>query len=232
MNTRNDSVTTQPLRPGLPPVPPRMRKNRIDARGYPVPWFVWIQEDGTPEFRVIGPDKIYQAIQFELCWLCGERLGQNRTFVIGPMCAVNRTTSEPPCHTECAHFAVQACPFMILPAAKRREANLPENHHDGAGIPIKRNPGATCLWTITRGNWRLMQTPGGILFRLGDPVDVEWWSHGRPATRAEVCHSIDTGEPLLREMCDSPAAHKALDEFLIRVSQYLPAADLRPSAQT
>src|SRR5258708_39459955 len=95
-------------------IPQRMARLPISPTGFPVPWFVaWV--DGVPDFRVIGPDKIVQAVKRNLCWLCGQPKGIHHAFVIGPMCAINRTISEPSSHLECAQFAAVACPFLANP---------------------------------------------------------------------------------------------------------------------
>jgi len=91
-------------RKDLPEIPPRMRLLPIESRGYPVPWFVeWV--DGKPDFRVMDRRKWGLAVRFGNCWLCGDPVGVRRTFVIGPMCGITRTTSEPANHHECASFA-------------------------------------------------------------------------------------------------------------------------------
>lgn len=117
------------------------------------------------------------------------------TYPIGPMCAVNRITSEPPSHRDCARYAAQACPFLRTPTMQRRERNLPTDKINPPGTMIMRNPGVTALWTTQE--WELLKQPGGVLFALGDPAEVEWFTRGRAATRAEVEASIDSGMPLL-----------------------------------
>src|SRR2546426_12752289 len=66
----------------LETLPPRLRKLRVDARGYPVPWFVaWIDgPDGpetVPEFRAMDGRKFRAAVKQRLCWVCGEPLGRS-----------------------------------------------------------------------------------------------------------------------------------------------------------
>ncbi len=200
------------LRSGLPPLPRRMRKLALDERGYPVPWFVaW--PDGQPDFRVSDSRKLAAAVKQRLCWACGEPLGRYLAFVIGPMCAVNRISSEPPSHRDCAEFSAIACPFLSRPKAQRREANLPEGRLSAAGLPILRNPGVTLVW-ITYG-YRVVrdQTGTGVLFEIGDAVETLWFAEGRVATRAEILHSIETGLPILREMAerDGPEGIAALE---------------------
>lgn len=209
------------LRAGLPPLPLRMRSLPIDARGYPVPWFVaWV--DGKPEFRAADMQKMARADLFRLCWVCGQPLGKFATFVIGPMCAVNRTTSEPPCHLECAQFSAIACPFLTLPKAKRNERNLPEGYRDPVGHSIPRNPGVTCLWTCT--SWRRFRVDDGRLIELGEPTSVAWYAQKRPASREEILESIDSGMPLLESLANEEGggAPAALREFYVRMMRYLP----------
>lgn len=147
-------------------------------------------------------------MRLRLCNLCGEGLGKSLSFVIGPMCSVNRTTSEPPCHWECASYAAISCPFMTRPRAKRREANLPANRIDAPGLQLDRNPGVVCIWTTLTFeliNVQPGQAPGavgGTLFRLGEPTHIEWYCEGRAATREDVLDSIRSGEPSLRELAD------------------------------
>jgi hypothetical protein len=132
--------------------------------------------------------------------VCGDRLGSYLAFAIGPMCAVNRTTSEPPSHAECARWSAQFCPFLSRPQAKRREDDLTrEAMENVAGCPIQRNPGCCAVW-ITH-SYRLFRDPQGkSLVEIGPPVAVEWYAEGRLATRAEIEESLRTGMPALEEL--------------------------------
>lgn len=179
----------------LPPMPDSIAALPRDERGYPVPWFVqWI--DGKPEFRVANGVKWTKAVAQNLCWVCGQPIGQQRhVFVIGPMCAVNRTTGEPPCHGECAEFSAKACPFLAHPKAQRREANKPIGG-EIAGIGIMRNPGVSLLWYCC-GYKIFDDGRGGKLFRLPSPTKVRFWCEGRKATREEILESINTGLQIL-----------------------------------
>lgn len=187
------------LRPELPPLPERIRKLPVDRRGYPVPWFVaWV--DGEPEFRAADGQKYRRALHEHLCWTCGERLGTHLSFVIGPMCAVNRISAEPPSHHDCAVFSAIACPFLSRPHMRRREGGLPAEASDAPGMAILRNPGVALVWTTrAMGLVRAPRPDGtdGVLVRFGRPSRVECFAEGRPATRDEVVASITGGLPLL-----------------------------------
>lgn len=211
------------VRSELPPLTERLARRPVDHRGYPVPWFVsWI--DGEPDFRVVDPEKIVRALRLGLCWVCGETIGSRRVaFTIGPMCAVNRTSGEPPAHVDCADYSARACPFLSRPHAKRRTNDLPE---DGAFHPaaLQRNPGVALVW-ITR-RWTAFRSPvGGILFDVGEPTETRWYAEGRPATRAEVEASIDSGLPLLESMArdEGPKAIAELTRLHAAALAFLPA---------
>ena len=204
------------------PMPERIKRLPVSDKGFPVPAFVaWI--DGAPDFRVIAPGKVADAWKRKRCWICGDVLGVNLAMTIGPMCAVNRTISEPPSHRECSVFAATACPFLANPRMKRNERDLPD-HKDMPGIGLKRNPGAVAVW-ITR-EVTPFRVDNGVLFRMGDPSELLWFSEGRKATRAEVVGSIESGLPFLMTEAqrEGERAVEALEIAMRRVVQYLPAA--------
>ena len=179
-------------------MPERMRRLPISDEGYPIPYFVPFI-DGKPEFRGMDGERLGLCVRLKRCWLCGQPLGVHMTFPIGPMCAVNRNIAEPPSHHGCALYGVRACPFLTQPRMRRNEKDVPQGHI--AGVGLKRNPGVICLWT-TR-SYRVWRPPGGgVLFAIGDPETVEYFAEGRPATRAEVLASMESGLPLLMEIAE------------------------------
>lgn len=213
------------LRANLEPLPQRMRNLPVDDRGYVVPWFVdWLE--GKPEFRAMDPDKWKQAIKFKKCWVCGERLGRWMTFVAGPMCGINRTSSEPPCHLECAEWSARNCPFLNDPEAIRRvDENVPADGQCVGGIGLTRNPGVAMLWTCT--DYSVFDDgKGGRLIQMGEPVRVEWFACGKAATREQVMASIESGLPALVTMAkQQDGALKYLDECRERFERWIPRAE-------
>lgn len=207
---------------GIQPMPSRIARLPVSETGYPVPWFVaWI--DGQADFRIIGRDKIATAVKRKLCWVCGEPLGRNFAMTLGPMCAINRTISEPPSHRECAIYSARACPFLSNPRMRRNEVAM-EGYVKAAGNGIARNPGATCIW-VTRG-YRPFRAPGGVLFTFDDPIEVHWFAEGREASRPEVEASIVSGLPLLEQdaAAEGPAAIAALRRMTSEAMRYLPVS--------
>lgn len=209
----------------FPDAPERIRALPVDHRGFPIPWFV-ADQDGVRDFRVADGRKMPEAYNKGLCWVCGQRRGAFGAFVVGPMCAVNRTSSEPPSHLDCAQFSARACPFLTQPRMRRNEKGLPEDAQEPGGIMIKRNPGVALVW-VTR-SYRLFRDQGQPLFRMGEPTDVYWYAQGREATRAEVVESITTGLPILEDMArqdrNPRGAFMELSRRVEDVQQLLPAA--------
>lgn len=207
-------------------MPDRMKKLPISEQGYPVPWFV---SKVNGEWNFVGVDhrKPMEAIRRNICWVCGESLGSYKTFVIGPMCAVNRVTSEPPVHLTCGEFSVMACPFLSRPKMTRNYKTMPEEQRGNVpGIAIDRNPGVTLLWTCRSFHTFDPGVGTGRLISLGEPYGVSWWKEGRTATRAEVDESIETGLPILRQMAelDGPDAIAEMEQRIVEVQALLPEA--------
>lgn len=210
-----------------PTMPPRMARLPQDKHHRPVPWFVaWI--DGVPDFRVIRAGGIHTALRQHLCWVCGIpfQRQEDRAFVIGPMCAVNLVSAEPPSHRECAVYSATACPFLTTPVMVRRERHKPAGAVVPAGVSIPRNPGVALVWVTGYRAWKTFSDgDGGTLFSIGEPVRALWFAHGREATRAEVLASIDSGLPILREMAESegPDALAELAAMHERALRHVPA---------
>ena len=221
----NDAPAGARERLSLVPMPERIAALTRDARGYPVPKFVhWV--NGVPDFRVMDPKHLARCVSRHRCWICGGLLGRYQTFVIGPMCTVNRISSEPPSHKECAAYAAQACPFLALPEMRRIDHKMPEGVAV-SGVMLEHNPGVTCLWTCV--NYKAFRpAPEGVLFKIGDPTSVEWWAHGRQATRPEVEAAFARGMPFLETLAqqEGPAAVKDLKNGYRRALVYLPRAVL------
>jgi hypothetical protein len=218
------------LRPELER-PPQRIADLPRRRGYPVPWFVdWIVDgksapigEGEPDFRIMSGERWKRAIEYGDCWVCGQKMGTYRAFTVGPMCAINRTSAEPPSHRDCAEWSARNCPFLARPHARRREAGMVEGTVAPPGISLMRNPGVALVWVTKRGRYRLRREVD--LFDIGEPEEVSWWAEGREATRAEVDHSIDTGYPALFELADEEGADavKELNRMVSRARTLLPA---------
>lgn len=212
------------MRPELEALPRRMLSLPIDERGYPVPWFV-DYVDGKPEFRAMDPEKWARAVRFKLCWVCGQRLGRYMTFVAGPMCGINRTSAEPPNHMDCAEWSARNCPFLSNPEMIRRvDEVVPADGPAIGGFPLLRNPGVTMLWTTDTFSV-IPDGMGGRVISMGEPISVDWYACGKPATRDEVLRSVETGLPALEQLAaQEKGGLEHLNECRARFEKFLPGA--------
>lgn len=227
------------LRQDLPsPIPERILKLPIH-RGFPVPYFVaWLDDDeramprgqGTPDFRILFPGVVEDCLRHDKCWVCGGMmlLTRERSFLVGPMCVVNRTSAEPGGHHECMEWSAKGCPFMSRPKARRR--GITTETVPAPGKMLARNPGVGCVWSSK--TWQPFKVPSGggyqpgTLINIGSPTTVEWWAEGREATREEVERSIDSGLPALQDMADEQGdgAPEELARMIVTATRYLPEA--------
>jgi len=200
-----------------------------------VPWFVaWLDHngqplprgEGVPDFRIIAPGAVEEARDRGLCWICGDRMPQHMAyaFVVGPMCAVNRTSAEPPSHIICADWSARACPFLTKPHMERRQDRIPEDAEEPAGTMLRRNPGVALVW-ITKTAFAWSPPTGGMLFNIGEPLRTRWYAEGREATREEILESIDSGYPLLRDIAAEQGADalRELDRRTDEARELVPA---------
>lgn len=198
-------------------MPDRIKRLPVDSRGYPVPKFVrWV--DGVADFRLADTRWLHTALAARRCFLCGETLGRYMAFVIGPMCAINRVTAEPPTHLDCAQYACRACPFLTYPQRGRNTAGLPADLKHPGGFMATRNPGVALVWVCT--TFRVQRaTVGneGLLIHLGEATAKYWYCRGRPATLPEVLESIESGLPFLRDIArkhDGPEGERDLEALI------------------
>lgn len=115
----------------------------VTDEGYRKPWFV---KDN--DFRVTDDDKYMQSCTKGTCWICGYPNKKGFAFVTGPKSASQNLSIEPPCHPDCARYAVQVCPFILYPKTKRRENDLPEME-TGVGF-VSENPGEYYITVVKK----------------------------------------------------------------------------------
>jgi len=224
------------------PMPSGIKKLPVH-RGYPVPWFVaWVDMPAgyegelpyggkpgmIPEFRLSSAEKPIIACNQNRCWVCGEKMNtvEGFTFVIGPMCGINRISVEPSSHHDCAVWSAINCPFLSKPNMVRRENDIPVSAAPPPGIMIKANPGVTLIWTTKTFNLEYDESYRASvrhpLFRLGDPLKVEWYAEGKPATLQQVEVAIAKGLPNLEKHIQEESEREMLAIGLQVLKNYFP----------
>lgn len=206
--------------------PAVMHGRPIDHRGFPVPWFVTEKDDrGRWDFAAIQSDRFVQAVREDRCWVSGEKLGKWRSFVIGPMCVVNRVSSDPPVRREVGIWSAQICPFLTRPMAQRDRRWRDEVDEDGIfpgqrGVMLAQNPGICAVYSTRDVRFDRRRH----LFFLGDPGEVRFFCEGREATPEEVWRAVDRGLVKLRKMAeeDGPGAVGEFERYVERARSVLP----------
>jgi hypothetical protein len=99
------------------PMPPRIAVLPRDVRGYPIT-FVTLVTDSGPDFTTLDGRKISEVVKLDLCGLCGGPRGAYMAFVGGPKSIEGHQFFDPPMHRDCALYATQVCPFIVIPTAR------------------------------------------------------------------------------------------------------------------
>lgn len=157
-------------------VPDGIRRLRCDVRGAPVPWFaLWMR--GVPD-RVHCPSGMFErAMAGRRCWFCGDPMGPLLAFIGPTHMLFTRCAGAPPVHPDCARYAATHADFYL-------DAVF-------AATPDRADASCTiCAVFVTRKCW-LENAGGARLVKLGEPVDVTWFSPGPPAARREVVAALD-----------------------------------------
>jgi hypothetical protein len=108
-------------------IPTRMAHLPLDRRGYAIPWGVYVDGAGRPQFTINDDVKREVALARDLCPICGNGLSRGRWFVGGPMSAFHDRGAyiDMPMHDECAHYALKVCPYLAVPSWRKA---LAESH--------------------------------------------------------------------------------------------------------
>lgn len=161
------------------PVPEYMASLPITQKGYPKPWFV-----KADDFRIVDNDKAGLAVSKQNCWICGNPFKPNEYGLLGDaVSAMIRISKEPPCHVECATYALQVCPFILYPNARRREAGLDEEQtleHSNKDRQLEidpENPGEYYLMIVRDFSFVLEHQV--MLFYESDVIERQYWIGGK-----------------------------------------------------
>lgn len=82
-------------------IPQRMSRLKTDSRGLPIPYALETTDGSKPK---LDPGIVVDCILTKCCWVCRDKLGAHKAFLVEPVCAIPRTSVLPPAHLECALF--------------------------------------------------------------------------------------------------------------------------------
>jgi hypothetical protein len=195
-------------------IPARMRGLPLDRRGYPIPATVLIDDNGRPHFTINDEVKRQALIKRDACPICGQRIIGGRWFVGGPLSAFHEhgTYIDPPMHDECAHYALQVCPYLAAPVYSGRidTRTLGPGHEHLLMMMdptmIADRP-ALFVAVLCRTN---AVTRDMRYLRPNRPyMRVEYWRHGERVDDAE-------GAAIVAEVLGQPVAPKGQPRIIVR----------------
>jgi hypothetical protein len=174
-------------------IPPLMAKNKRDKRGYPIPYIVFRDSKGKPQFTVNDHKLVTRCLNHNRCGICGNKLGDLIYFVGGPASAFhpNGAYVDPPMHKECATYALQVCPYIAFRKYTGAKAKYEHDDDDGKryvvedptmmpGKPkmfvLKGTHGFVNMATGPRESPRLVPT---------DAEEIEFWLDGEQLDQRE-----------------------------------------------
>lgn len=129
-------------------LPARIAALERDHRGYPIPYIVLRDAEGKAIFAVNDIERTWQAVDDNLCHICGQQLEAQPWFVGGPGSAFangdDGIYNDGPMHHECLHFALKVCPHLLNVLTK----------------PVALEPIKAKLKTEGIGSWDNTTIPG------------------------------------------------------------------------
>lgn len=180
-------------------VPGHMAMLKRDAEGHLIPYYIAVV-DCVPDYTKADKRKLDGCVARGACWLCGEKLGRHKAFLLSPIATVNRTAVQPPCHRDCAEYAAQAMPRVL------RE-------------------GVTAVWVVA--NFRSYTSRDQLLFSVGHPESASWWKGGRPCSREDILNELARDLPALIQHIKTEAEAAAMTRvnIMLRESQHFMPVD-------
>jgi hypothetical protein len=165
------------------PIPSQMSHLKRDSRGYPIPDGLYIDQNGKAHFTINDDSKRLRHLRDRLCPICGRRLKSPYWFVGGPQSAFdpNGAYIDLPMHDECAHYALQVCPYLAAPNYSGRidAKTLPKNAPSMILIDQTMIPERPEFFVAVRCK-RFVIIKGGRYVKPVRPYQqVEFWQHGK-----------------------------------------------------
>jgi hypothetical protein len=133
-------------------------------KGYPIPFTNHVYPDGTPDFRVLDPEKVKACMERKLCGICGQPLGPKWVFAGGPACRGSRLFSDPAMHEECGKFAYATCPYLLgrIDHSEEITPKRPDNVKEFAECPFSSNKRPDEMFLFYSCGYQIMNAAGHL----------------------------------------------------------------------
>ena len=156
-------------------MPEAISRLKREERGYPIPFFASIGPDGKADLRIASASKPYICHKEKVCWVCGGSLAAQSSFIGGPSSAEHGTYSDGPMHRQCAEYALQVCPYLVIPNANRNQHNLPPTRPVPSNVTMAK-PDCFVQYVAVTGDWEFNAQHS--IYVLGKPKARIKWEHG------------------------------------------------------
>jgi hypothetical protein len=181
------------------PIPSRMQQLPRDARGYPVPVIVFIDEAGRPHLQISDEAKRERVIANRLCGICGQPLSRGKWFVGGAVSAFDPAGAylDPPLHGECLRYAMQVCPYLGAPRYAKRIDGATLRQDGESQYALSTDPfileGRPKIFvTVMALEMRVVRGELGQAYMLPKKPyrHVEYWQYGSPIDAADALRQL------------------------------------------
>lgn len=154
-------------------IPDRMKKFPL-FHGFPVHYTVFIGDDGIPDFKVVHEVRRIEALNKNLCALCGERMSAPYAFIGGPQCMNHHHFIDGPMHVECATYAAVTCPYLSSvnhghskKPAKSDTPTVTEYKNVQFGRP-------DCMGLALTNSYKVVKLQGKTQVKAGAWISIDW----------------------------------------------------------
>lgn len=161
-------------------IPDCMKHLPLDSRGYPIPYFGATAPDGTPDFRVVDPDRWVECVTGRKCGITGLPLGYEMAFVGWPNSILGRTFTDAPMIPEAAEYALKACPFLAAP--KFGYAAMSSVEKQGGAVRVNPEMSTTRPEVFGMGitrSYLILHHGNSFVLKAAQFRRISYWKHGR-----------------------------------------------------
>lgn len=176
------------------PMPGRVAALPRDHRGYPIPFVVFREADGRPDFEVNNAALTWRCAEENLCHVCGQENEPHPWFGGGPGNALLNgdiaVYIDGPMHHDCLHYALQACPHLAGKLLKPVQLQAVTSRLAGQGVRTVDNTviaGVPAVFVAVQA-WAYAVTlrDEHLIYEVRKPFrKTEYWAHGVMLPRDE-----------------------------------------------
>ena len=166
-------------------IPKRMRKLERDRRGYPIPKTVFRDSNGKPHFQISDAIAMKHILKYDLCGMCGATLKGSRWFVGGPKSAfyIQGAYYDPPMHEDCAHYALQVCPYLAAPTYSKRIEDKTITDGSTTVLDPRVETDRPLVFVAVEASGQTLR--GNLIIPKQPYSKIEYWLHGTQMPQAE-----------------------------------------------